>query len=104
MSSGETYQKYIVLNSQGVPVIKGTQTKVVELVSENLFWGWDAEEIHRQHPYLTLEQTEAAIAYYAAHREELNQNISNRLEYVKKMRESAGPSQFAQKLKAKGLL
>ena len=72
MSGVKTYHQRIVLNSQGVPVIKGTRFKVMILVEEKLAWGWDAEEMHRQHPSLARKQIQAVMDYYADHREEID--------------------------------
>ncbi len=38
--------------------------KVVELVVEQRTYGWSPEELHFQHPYLTLRQIHSAPAYY----------------------------------------
>ena len=38
-----------------------------------------------QHPYLTLGQIYSALAYYWDHREELDQDIERRLEFVDDM-------------------
>ncbi|MCH8291182.1 DUF433 domain-containing protein [Candidatus Poribacteria bacterium] len=103
MPSVETYHKYIDLNPQGVPVIKGTRFKVIILVEEKLAWGWDAKEMYRQHPSLSPEQIQAAMNYYANHREEIDLEISSSLKAFEKIRREAGTSELRKKLKAKGL-
>jgi hypothetical protein len=37
--------------------------------------GWSAEEMCRQHPYLTPAEAHAAMAYYYDHAEEIDQEI-----------------------------
>jgi len=39
----------------------GTTLKVVELVLEQMAYGWSPEELHFQHPYLTLGQIYSAL-------------------------------------------
>ena len=100
----ETTYEHIVLDERGVPVIEGTNLKVVELVSEMHGYGWDAEEIQAQHPYLALGQIHSALAYYWDHAEELDRDIERRLEKVSKIREQTPPSPLVNRLKAKGLI
>ena len=104
MSNAKTYDKYIALNPQGVPVIKGTPFKIVFLLQEKSAWGWDLEEMHRNHPHLAREQIQAAMDYYADHCEEIDYEISKSLEEYEKMRREAGPSELVKKLREKGLL
>ncbi len=48
----------------GVDLIEGTNMKVIELVVEMTAYGWSAEELQFQHPYLSLKQIHSALAYY----------------------------------------
>jgi uncharacterized protein (DUF433 family) len=41
--------------------------KVIELVREQDAYGWSPEELHFQHPYLSLGQIHSALAYYWDH-------------------------------------
>jgi uncharacterized protein (DUF433 family) len=41
---------HISVNAEGVPVITGTRTKIVEVVMDHLAHGSDAREIHREFP------------------------------------------------------
>ncbi len=50
----ETRYEHIILNDAHVPMIAGTTLKVVELVLDHLAYGWSPEELHFQHPYLTM--------------------------------------------------
>jgi uncharacterized protein (DUF433 family) len=102
----KTEYPYIVLDERGMPVIEGTTLKIFELVVEKLAYGWSPEELHLQHPYLTLGQIHAALAYYWDHAEELDREIAARLKEVNALREraKAQPSPLVAKLKAQGLL
>ena len=91
---------HIELRSPGVAYIAGTQTKVVEIALDRIAHHWDADEIQRQHPHLSLSQIYAALAYYSDHKAELEGQIEEQLRYVEKSRTSAGESQIRVKLKA----
>lgn len=78
-----------MLNENRVPSIASTSTKVVELVVEQQAYGWGPEELHFQHPYLTLGQIHSALAYFWDRREELNRDIQRRLEGVDELRSAA---------------
>jgi len=96
----QTGYAHIALNEKGVPIIEGTTTKVVELVAEVLYWGWNAETILEQHPYLKLGQIFSALAYYWDHADELHDDLRRREEIVDRLREKAGPSPLRAKLEA----
>jgi uncharacterized protein (DUF433 family) len=70
---------HIETNSEGVAVLSGTSTKVVEIVQGHLAHHWQADEIQRQYPYLVMAQIHAALTYYYDHQEVMNQEIEFRL-------------------------
>jgi uncharacterized protein (DUF433 family) len=100
----ETRYEHITLNEMGVPVIAGTTMKVTELVQEYIAYGWSPEELHFQHPYLTLGQVYSALAYYWDHKEELDQDIERRLARVNQLRRSSRPSPLLARLRDQGLI
>lgn len=102
--SVETGYKHIVLDEKGVPVIQGTTMKVVELLVERLAYGWSPEELHFQHPLLTLSQIHAALAYYWDHADEFDRDIAERLKAVDSLKFKGAPSPLVARLKAHGLL
>ena len=81
-----TAYEHIVIDKAGVPFIKGTTTKIIELVLDVLAYGWSPDEIQLQHPYLTLGQIHSALAYYRGHKEELDHDIERRLKRVEQLR------------------
>ncbi len=99
-----TNYKYIELNSDHVPYIAGTTMKLVELVSSHITYGWSPEEIHFQHPYLSMSQIHSALAYYWDHKTTLDADIQKRFEQVEKLRQEAGESDLVKKLSTQGLL
>ncbi len=103
MSFVETLYEHIILNPEGVPMIAGTTMKVVELVLEKTAYGWSPEELHFQHPYLSLGQIHSALAFYWDHQDALDQDIARRLDGVDRIQRETKPSPLVARLKAKGL-
>jgi len=100
----ETRYEHIVLDEAKVPTIEGTTMKVIELVLDSRAYGWSPEELHFQHPYLTLGQIYSALAYYWDHQEELDQDIERRFHFVDQVRQSQKPTSLEARLRAKGLI
>ena len=89
MSVSETRYEHIVLLDTGVSCIVGTTMKVIELVREHDAYGWSAEELHFQHPYLSLGQIYSALAYYWDHKVEFDADIARRQAHVDALRTQA---------------
>ncbi|MCM0593379.1 MAG: DUF433 domain-containing protein [Gloeotrichia echinulata IR180] len=104
MNLTTTEYKYVEINDHQVPIIAGTTMKVIELVTGYLAHGWSPEELHFQHPYLTMSQIHSALAYYWDHQEELDTDIEQREKYAEQLRQQAGESAVAKKLRAQGLI
>lgn len=86
MSLTETRYEHIILTDTGVPLIAGTTMKIIELVREAQAYGWSPEELHFQHPYLSLGKIHSALAYYWDHQNELDADIAQRNAIVEEMR------------------
>lgn len=95
---------HIDYRPDGTPFISGTQTKVEEIVLDHIAWRWDADNIHRNHPHLSLAQIHSALAYYYDHQAEMDAVIEAGLRQVAKIRGGLGESPVRLKLKAQGLL
>lgn len=93
---------HISVTPDGVPMLAGTKTKVIEVVLDRLAHHWDVDEIHRQHPHLTRGQICSALAYYYDHQDELDQAIQAQLSQVDTIKASLGPSLIQEKLKRSG--
>jgi uncharacterized protein (DUF433 family) len=100
MSTQTTYP-HIEQRPDGKAWLIGTQTKVVEVALDRLAHHWDADEIHRQHPYLTLGQIHSCLAYYYDHQEEMDRAIEEQLRAVERFRSQQGESVLRAKLKAR---
>ena len=89
---------------EGGPFVTGTQTKVVEVVLDHLAYHWDADEIRRQHPHLSMGQIYSALAYYYDHQTEMDDEIYRQLREVEHVKASFSASPVRLKLRAMGLL
>lgn len=77
---------HIEHTADGVPLLAGTTTKVVEVALDRIAYHWDADEIQRQHPHLSLGQIYAALTYYYDHKEEMDREIDGQLREVDQLR------------------
>src|SRR5947199_5296572 len=77
------------IDDQGTAWIEGTTTRVIQVALDKLTQGWDADEIHAQHPYLSLAHIHAALSYYYDHQEELDAEIEHDYQGVEKLRVAA---------------
>jgi uncharacterized protein (DUF433 family) len=104
LTSAKTKYEHVVLDEKGVPIIAGTNMKVIEIVLEKTAYGWSPEELHFQHLYLTLGQIYSALAYYWDHRDVLDRDIEQRLAFVNQIRKITEQTLLAARLKSKGLI
>lgn len=68
-------KNHVVIDENGVAWISGANTKVIQVVLDKLAYGWSPEEIHFQHPHLSLAQIHSALAYYYENKNELDAEI-----------------------------
>jgi len=74
--------QHIHHDEKGVAWIDDTNVKVMEVALETLAHGLSPEEIHFQHPHLSLAQIHAALAHYHDHRDAFDALIQERLQEV----------------------
>lgn len=99
----ETRYEHIILDEAHVPLIAGTRVKVIELVLDHLACGWSPEELHFQHPYLTMGQIHSALAYYWDHKAELDHDMERRLQFVDQLQQTLPFTISGEQLKARRL-
>ena len=73
---------HIHCDARGKAWIDNTNVKVIEVVLDHLAYGWSPEEMHEQHPGLSLGQIHAALGYYYDHKAEMDAQIENGKQYV----------------------
>jgi hypothetical protein len=72
--------------------------KEIELALDKLAHGWSPEEMHFQHPHLSLAQIHTALAYYYDHQADLDAEIERRLAYANELAERSRESPLRKKL------
>ena len=102
MALTATRYEHIVLDEQGVPRIAGTRLRAIDLVEAKHANGWTPEQIHDQHPELTLGQIYSALAYYWDHQQELDAAIAARREELEQLKRQTRPSRFIERLRHDG--
>ncbi len=95
---------HIELDEQGRAWIVGANTKVIEVVCDKIAYGWSPEEMHFQHPHLSLAQIHAALSYYYDHKEEIDTEIAQQVKEYEKLRAQSENSPLRQKLRSMGKL
>src|SRR5262245_4512484 len=95
---------HIRLDDRGVAWIDETNTKVVEVAMDMIAHGWSPEEIHFQHPHLSLAQIHAALSYYHDHKPEMDAHIQRSVRDFEQLRAQAGESPIRKRLRAMGKL
>ncbi len=96
---------HIRLDGRGVAWLDETNVKVIEVVLDKIAYGSSAEEIHFQHPHLSLSQIYAALSYYYDHQADLDAEIERRLQEVETLAAQAAPrSPIRPRLRAAGKL
>jgi len=103
MLSTET--AHIHLDHRGVAWIDDTNVKVIEVVLDKIADGLSPEEIHFQHPDLSLAQIHAALSYYYDHQTEIDAEIERQVQRVEALAARAAiDSPFRKRMRAMGKL
>lgn len=88
----------IELDDRGIAWIAGTKVKVVEVVLDKMAYGSSPEEIHFQHPNLSLAQIHGALTYYYENQAVLDEQIKRGLEESDKLAVEVSDSSFRRRL------
>ncbi len=95
---------HIRLDERGVAWIDDSNTKVIEVALDMLAHGWSPEEIHFQHPHLSLGQIHAALGYYYDHKAEMDDQIQRGVQDAERRRHQPGESPLRKRLRDLGKL
>lgn len=99
-----TETAHIHLDERGRGWIDDTNVKVIEVVLDKLAYESSPEEIHFQHPHLSLAQIHAALSYYYDHKDEFDAEIERQLREVEALMAQAKDSPAHKRLQAMGKL
>ncbi len=81
----------------GVPTVKGTRIRVMDIALEYDRLGWSPDEIVRQHPHVTLSQIHDALSYYYEHQATMDRHFKDNLAAIAKMKRHY-PSKLTKRL------
>src|SRR5919108_276329 len=81
-----TTKPLIWIDESGVAWIAGTTAKVIEIVLTKHAYNWTPERVQAELPHLSLAQVYAALAYYHAHKEELDAQLERRRQWAEDQR------------------
>jgi uncharacterized protein (DUF433 family) len=81
-----TAKSLIRIDESGVAWIDGTTAKVIEIVLTKRANNWTPEKVQAALPQLSLAQVYAALAYYHAHKEDLDAELERRKQWAEEMR------------------
>jgi uncharacterized protein (DUF433 family) len=88
----------IELDGHGIAWIGGTKVKVTEVVLDKIAYGWSPEEIHFQHPHLSLAQIHGALTYYYENQSQLDVQIRHGSEASAKLSSQVSDADLRRKL------
>lgn len=100
MTKKETNHPYITCDekiSGGVPIIKGTRMRVIQIAQEYIKLGYTPEDIINAHPHLTLAQIHDALSYYYEGKEDFDRKIEASLQNYESLKEKS-PSKLKEYL------
>jgi uncharacterized protein (DUF433 family) len=93
-----TFVTQIELDDRGVAWIAGTKVKVIEVILDKVAYGSSPEEIHFQHPILSLAQIHGALTYYYENQEKVDEQIRRGLEESDEIARRFSDPDFRRKL------
>lgn len=93
-----TFATQIDLDDRGMAWIAGTKVKVTEIVLDKIAYGSSPEEIHFQHPSLSLAQIHAALTYYYENQDKVDEQIKRGLEESDKLALHLSEAKFRRRL------
>src|SRR5437870_1516826 len=92
------FTTHIEVDGQGVAWIGGARVKVIEIVLDKIAYGWSPEEIHFQHPHLSLAQIHGALMFYYENQSRLDAQIKQQVEEAGKLAVEVSDPDFRRKM------
>ena len=93
-----SFTTQIEIDDRGVAWIAGTRVKVVEVVLDKIAYGSSPEEIHFQHPILSLAQIYGAMTYYYENQDKVDDQIRRGLQESDSLVQRVSDPDFRRKL------
>lgn len=93
-----SFATQIELDDRGIAWIGGTKVKVTEVVLDKIAYGSSPEEIHFQHPNLSLAQIHGALTYYYENQDQIDEQIRRGLDESDKLAAEVSDPEFRRRL------
>lgn len=93
-----SFTTQIEVDDRGVAWIGGTKVKVAEVVLDKIAYGSSPEEIHFQHPNLSLAQIYGAMTYYYENQDTIDEQIRVGLKESDQLAERVSDPSFRRRL------
>ena len=93
---------HIVRDPDGVAWLERTGIKVREVALDHVAYGWSAEEIHRQHPQLSLAQIHAALGCYYDHQAAFDHEMAESLALANRLAAESADSPLRRRMQLRG--
>jgi uncharacterized protein (DUF433 family) len=74
----ETGYPHIVSDGEGKLRVQDAWFKVIMLIGDHVYHGWEAADLVEHHPPLTLGQAHSILAYYYDHKNEIDRELEER--------------------------
>lgn len=104
MATGRKYPHIEKPEGQPARLERVPRVRIAQIVMDHLEHGWSAEEMCRQHPYLSPSEFDSAMAYYFDHRDEIDREIGEEIEQVEGEREKSPRSPLYHRLRSRGVI
>ena len=95
---------HVELDDSGRAWITGANVKVIEVALDMVAYGWGAEQIHEEHPDLSLAEIHSALAYYYDHQAELDREMRAQAQEAERLAAAGSDSPVVRRLRERGLL
>jgi len=100
--------QYLKIDSQGQAKIADSRVSVSQLIQEKHAYGWSPEELHFQHPEISLAAIYSALSYYYTYQPKIDAQITEEQQTIQtlqaeliQMKVGHYTSDFKQKLQKK---
>ena len=71
----------------GRPIIAGTTLRVQDIVAGYLYKGYSVDDLVKHYPQINHAQAHAALAYYYAHKDEIDAQLEEDAEFARKAKD-----------------
>ena len=100
MPTVSAYPHILEVSGQPTSLERVPRVRVAQIAMDHIFYGWTAEDILRQHDYLTPSEVHAALGYYFDHREQMDLEIEAEAAEARLDLRSSGTDPLAARLMA----